>query len=65
MDGAVQLARLGGLSERVIGLTIVAGGTGAPELPTSLVAALRKWTDVAIANIIARTFDRPYVWLCS
>lgn len=52
VDGAVQLARLGGLSERVIGLTIVAGGTGAPELATSLVAAFRKRTDVAIANMI-------------
>src|SRR5688572_15398162 len=52
VDGAVQLARLAGLSERVIGLTIVAGGTGAPELATSLVAALRKRTDVAIANMI-------------
>ena len=52
VDGAVQLARLAGLSERVIGLTIVAGGTGAPELATSLVAAFRKRTDVAIANMI-------------
>ena len=52
VDGAVRLARLAGLSERVIGLTIVAGGTGAPELATSLVAALRKRPDVAIANMI-------------
>jgi cation:H+ antiporter len=52
VDGAVALARLAGVSERVIGLTIVAGGTGAPELATSLVAALRKRTDVAVANMI-------------
>ena len=52
VDGAVTLARIAGLSERVIGLTIVAGGTGAPELATSLVAAFRKRTDVAIANMI-------------
>lgn len=52
VDGAVALARLAGMSERVIGLTIVAGGTGAPELATSLVAALRKRTDVAVANMI-------------
>lgn len=52
VDGAVALARIAGLSERVIGLTIVAGGTGAPELATSLVAAVRKRTDVAIANMI-------------
>jgi cation:H+ antiporter len=52
VDGAVALARIVGLSERVIGLTIVAGGTGAPELATSLVAAYRKRTDVAVANMI-------------
>ena len=52
VDGAVALARIVGLSERVIGLTIVAGGTGAPELATSLVAAFRKRTDVAVANMI-------------
>jgi cation:H+ antiporter len=52
VDGAVALARIAGMSERVIGLTIVAGGTGAPELATSLVAALRKRTDVAVANMI-------------
>jgi cation:H+ antiporter len=52
VDGAVAMARLAGMSERVIGLTIVAGGTGAPELATSLVAALRRRTDVAIANMI-------------
>src|SRR5688500_18364887 len=40
------------MSERVIGLTIVAGGTGAPELATSLVAAIRRRTDVAVANMI-------------
>jgi cation:H+ antiporter len=52
VDGAVRLARLAGMSERVIGLTIVAAGTGAPELATSLIAAFRKRTDVAIANMI-------------
>lgn len=52
VDGAISLARFAGLSERVIGLTIVAGGTGAPELATSLVAAFRKRTDVAVANMI-------------
>jgi len=52
VEGAVALARIAGMSERVIGLTIVAGGTGAPELATSLVAALRKRTDVAVANMI-------------
>ena len=52
VDGAVALARIAGMTERVIGLTIVAGGTGAPELATSLVAAFRRRTDVAVANMI-------------
>ncbi|HET9426465.1 MAG TPA: calcium/sodium antiporter [Gemmatimonadaceae bacterium] len=52
VDGAVSLARLAGMTERVIGLTIVAAGTGAPELATSMVAAYRKRTDVAVANMI-------------
>lgn len=52
VQAAVELARLGGLSERVIGLTIVAVGTSAPEVATSIVAARRGQTDVAIANII-------------
>ncbi len=52
VDGAVTLARLAGLTERVIGLTVVAGGTGAPELATSLVAAFRRRTDVAVANLV-------------
>lgn len=52
VDGAIVLARLAGMSERLIGLTIVAVGTGMPELATSLIAAFRKQTDVAVANII-------------
>lgn len=52
VDGAVILARLAGMSERLIGLTVVAVGTGMPEVAASLVAALRKQTDVAVANII-------------
>ena len=52
VDGAVTLARLVGMSERVIGLTVVAAGTSAPELATSVMAALRGRTDVAVANII-------------
>ena len=52
VDGASDLARLAGMSERVIGLTVVAAGTSAPELATSLVAAWRKQTDIAVANVI-------------
>lgn len=52
VDGSVALARLAGWSERIIGLTIVAAGTSAPELAASVMAALRGRTDVALANII-------------
>ena len=50
--GAVDLARYLGLSERVIGLTIIAGGTGLPEVVTSLVSSVRGRDDVAIGNVI-------------
>jgi len=52
VDGSVAIARNAGMSERVIGLTIVAVGTSAPELAASLVAAYRGRTDLALANII-------------
>lgn len=52
VDNAVTLARLIGISEAVIGLTLVAVGTSIPELVTSLVAAFRHQTDIAIGNII-------------
>jgi cation:H+ antiporter len=52
VDGAVGLARSFGISETVIGLTIVAVGTSMPELITSLVAALRRQSDVALGNIL-------------
>ncbi|HWP37980.1 MAG TPA: calcium/sodium antiporter [Gemmatimonadales bacterium] len=50
--GAVELAELAGLSERVIGLTVVAAGTSMPELAASLVAARRGQQEIALANII-------------
>lgn len=50
--GAIEAARIFGMSERVIGLTIVAGGTGLPEAVTSLVSSYRGRDDVAIANVI-------------
>jgi cation:H+ antiporter len=52
VDGAVTLAQGLGISETVIGLTIVAIGTSMPELITSVVAALRKQADVALGNIL-------------
>jgi cation:H+ antiporter len=49
---SVSLARGLGVSEAVIGLTIIAAGTSMPELATSIVAALRKEPDIAIGNVI-------------
>jgi cation:H+ antiporter len=52
VDGSVTLARLIGVSEAVIGLTVLAIGSSAPELITSLVAAYRKHSDIALANVV-------------
>ncbi|MEW5964876.1 MAG: calcium/sodium antiporter [Pseudomonadota bacterium] len=52
VGGAVGLARNLGISETVIGLTIVAVGTSMPELVTSLVAAYRRHSDVALGNVM-------------
>lgn len=48
VDGAVDIAKIFGLSQAVIGLTIVALGTSAPELATSIIAARRGKPDIAI-----------------
>jgi cation:H+ antiporter len=52
VEGAISLARGFGISEAVIGLTIVALGTSMPELVTCLVAAMKKESDIALGNII-------------
>ena len=52
VDGSSAIARSIGVSESVIGLTLVAGGTSLPELATSVVAALKKNSNMAIGNII-------------
>ena len=52
VDGAVSIARGYGISEAFIGLTIVAIGTSLPELATSLIAALRRQSEIAIGNIV-------------
>ncbi len=51
-NAAVKLARIIGISELVIGVTIVAVGTSLPELSTSLVAAFRKQTGIVLGNIL-------------
>lgn len=52
VDSTVAIARALGVSEVVIGLTIVAAGTSMPELATSVVAALRGERDIAVGNVI-------------
>lgn len=52
VDGSVAVARTWGVSEAVIGLTIVAAGTSTPELAASIVAAMKKEPDIALGNII-------------
>lgn len=52
VDHSIILAKAFGVSEAVIGLTIVAAGTSMPELATSVVAAFRKQSDIAIGNVV-------------
>jgi cation:H+ antiporter len=52
VEYAVKIALLFGLSERVIGLTIVSIGTSLPELATSLVAVRKKNVDIAVGNVV-------------
>lgn len=56
VKGAVSLATRFGVSERIIGLTMVAFGTSLPELVTSITAARKKETDIAIGNIVGSNF---------
>ena len=52
VNSAVDMATAWGVSEQLIGLTIVAMGTSLPELATTVVAAVKKKTDIAVGNII-------------
>lgn len=52
VENAIHIARSAGVSDAIIGLTIVAAGTSMPELATSIVAALRKEPDIAIGNVV-------------
>lgn len=52
VDSATEIARGFGISEAVIGLTIVAVGTSLPELATSVIAAIRKQTEIAVGNVV-------------
>lgn len=52
VNGATEIARTLGISEKIIGLTIVAFGTSLPELVTCVAAALKRETDIAVGNIV-------------
>ncbi|MGQ1785052.1 MULTISPECIES: calcium/sodium antiporter [unclassified Saccharicrinis] len=52
VNNAIQIARMLSVSEKLIGLTIVSIGTSLPELATSVVAAIKKKSDLAIGNVI-------------
>ena len=52
VEGATDIARAFGLSELIIGLTIVAAGTSLPEVASSVVAAIRRQNDLAVGNVV-------------
>ena len=52
VKNSIVIARNFGVSEAIIGLTIVAAGTSVPELATSVVAAIKKQSDIAIGNVV-------------
>ena len=56
VDGAVSVARKMGVSEAVIGLSLIAVGTSLPELATSLIAAVRGHTSLAVGNIVGSIY---------
>ena len=52
VNAAVNIARALSISERVIGLTVIAFGTSLPELVTCIVAAIKRHSDIVIGNIV-------------
>ncbi len=52
VHSAIYIARVVGISELVIGLTVIAAGTSLPELATSMVAAIRKESDISVGNVL-------------
>ena len=66
VGGASGIARSLGVSDSIIGLTLVAGGTSLPELATSIVAALKKNSEMAIGNVIGSNLFNIFLVLgCS
>lgn len=62
VSGAVSVARALGMSERLVGVTIVAIGTSLPELVTSAVAASKGYSDIAVGNVVGSNIFN--VFLC-
>jgi len=60
---AVDIAQNLGITERIIALTIISAGTSLPELATSLVAALKKKSDIAIGNIVGSNIFNVFLIL--
>jgi cation:H+ antiporter len=63
VEGAVGVARVAGLSDQVIGLTIVAVGTSLPELATGVIAALRGHGDIAVGNVVGSNIFNVFLIL--
>jgi cation:H+ antiporter len=63
VDGASAVARRFNVSDMVIGLTVVAFGTSAPELAVNLLAAVQKTTDIAIGNVIGSNIANIFLIL--
>ncbi|NNE21679.1 MAG: calcium/sodium antiporter [Rhizobiales bacterium] len=52
VDGGIELAKAWGVAEEIIGLTIIAIGTSLPELATTVIAALRRHSEIALGNVL-------------
>ncbi|MGL5356737.1 MAG: calcium/sodium antiporter [Cetobacterium sp.] len=63
VESAVELARNFGISERIISITVVSLGTSLPELATSIIAALKKNTDIAIGNVVGSNIFNTFLIL--
>ena len=63
VESAITFARFWGLSELIIGLTIVAVGTSLPELATSVIAAWNKESDISVANVIGSNIFNVFLVL--
>lgn len=63
VDGASEIAISAGLSEKFVGLTVVSLGTSLPELVTTLVAATKKQTDIAIGNVVGSNIFNTFLIL--